>query len=77
MNNHESMGSIRPPISDGSNFVYWKIRITAYLQSLGTEVREILEGGYKFPKKIPIETTGKKKYETNAKVINILLGILS
>jgi len=77
MNNHESMGSIRSPIFDGSNFVYWKIRTTTYLQSLGTDVWEIVEGGYKFPTTIPTDTAGKKQYETNAKAVNTLLGSLS
>ena len=77
MSNQESEGSFRPPIFDGSNFVYWKVRTTTYLQSLGTDVWEIVEGGYTFPSAIPTDTTGKKKYETNSKVINTLLGSLS
>ena len=77
MSNQESVGSIRPPIFDGSNFVYWKIRTIAYLQSLGTDVWEIVEGGYTFPSAIPTDTTGKKRYETNSKAINTLLGSLS
>ena len=36
-----------------------------------------MEEGYTFPSAIPIETTGKKQYETNAKVVNTLLGSLS
>ena len=77
MSNQESMGSIRLPIFDGSNFIYWKIRTTTYLQSLGTNVWEIMEGGYTFPTTIPTYAAGKKQYETNAKVVNTLLGILS
>ena len=76
MNNQESMGSIRPPNFNGRNFVYWKIRTTTYLQSLGTDVWEISEGGYNFPIALPTDTKGKKKYETNAKVVNTLLGSL-
>ena len=78
MNNHESIGSIRPQIFDGTNFVYWKIR-TAYLQYLRTDVWEIVEGGYKFPTAIPaipIDMIGKKHNETNAKVANTLSGSL-
>jgi len=77
MSNYEREGSIRPPIFYGSNFVYWKVKTTTYLQSLGTDVWEIMEGGYTFPSAIPTDTTGKKKYETNAKVVNTLLGSLS
>eukprot|EP00253_Pinus_taeda_P036506 PITA_36506 len=60
-----------------SNFVYWKVRITAYLQSLGTEVWNIVEIGYTFPSATPTDAAGKKQYETNAKVVNTLLGSLS
>eukprot|EP00253_Pinus_taeda_P019693 PITA_19693 len=77
MNNHEGMGFIRPPIFNGRNLVYWKIRTIAYLQSLGANVWEIVEGGYQFPTKIPTDSVGKKLYETNAKAVNTLLGSLS
>ena len=77
MSNQESVGSIRQPIFDGRNFVYWKIRTISYLQSLGMDVWEIVEGGYTFPTAIPTDTAGKKQYETNAKAVNTLLGSLS
>eukprot|EP00253_Pinus_taeda_P028711 PITA_28711 len=76
MNNHEGTGSIIPLIFKGSNLVYWKIRTKAYVQSLGVDVWEIVEGGYQFPAVIPMDTTCKKLYETNAKVVNTLLGSL-
>jgi len=60
MSNYEREGSIRPPIFDGSNFIYWKVRTTAYLQSLGTDVSEIVEGGYIFPSAIPTDMSCKK-----------------
>jgi len=77
MNNHEGMGSIRPPIFNGSNLVYWKIRTRAYLQLLGDDVWEIVEGGYQFLAVIAIDSAGKKLYKTNAKVVNMLLRSLS
>eukprot|EP00253_Pinus_taeda_P027337 PITA_27337 len=77
MSSYEREGSIRPPIFDGSNFFYWKVRTTAYLQSLGIDVWEIVEGGYTFPSAIPTDTASKKQYETNAKAVNTLLGSLS
>lgn len=77
MSNQESGGSIRPPIFDGRKKNYWNIRTTAYLQSLGTDVSEIVEGGYIFPSAIPTDTAGKNQYETNVRVINTLLGSLS
>ena len=77
MSNYEREASIRPPIFDGTNFIYWKVRVTAYLQSLGTEVWDIIETGYTFPSTTPIDMVGKKQYETNAKAINTLLRSLS
>jgi len=77
MSNQEREGSIRPLIFDGRNFVYRKVRTTTYLQSLGTDVWEIVEGGYTFPSEIPTDATEKKQYETNAKVVTTLLGSLS
>eukprot|EP00253_Pinus_taeda_P033975 PITA_33975 len=76
MSNYEREAPIRTPIFDGSNFIYWKVRITGYLQSLGTEVWDIVETGYTFPSETPIDTAGKKKYETNAKAVNTVLGSL-
>ena len=77
MSNQESGGSIRLPLFDGGNFVYWKIRTTDYLQFLGMDVLEIVEGGYTFPSTIPTDTTGRKQTKTNAKDVTILLGSLS
>eukprot|EP00253_Pinus_taeda_P007064 PITA_07064 len=77
MSNYEREASIRPPIFDVTNFVYWKVRVTAYLQSLGTEVWDIIGTGYTFPSATAIDLAEKKKYETNAKAVNTLLGCLS
>ena len=69
--------SIRPPIFDVTNFVYWKVRVTSYLQSLGIEVWDIIDTGYTFPSATPRDPAEKKKFETNAKAVNTLLGCLS
>jgi len=77
MSNQEREGSIKPPIFNGRNFVYWKIRTKKYLQSLGMDVWGIMEGGYTYPSAIPTDTTDRNKYELNAKDVTILLGSLS
>eukprot|EP00253_Pinus_taeda_P001466 PITA_01466 len=77
MSNYERETSMRPPIFDGTNFVYWKVRVTTYLQYLGTEVWDIIDTGYTFPSTTPTDLAEKKKYETNAKAVNTLLGCLS
>ena len=60
MGGYEREGSIRPPIVDGSNFNYWKVRTTTYLQSLGIDIWEVVEGGHTFPSTIPTNTAGKR-----------------
>ena len=77
MRNYERDASIRPPIFDGTNFIYWKVRVTAYLQSLGIEVWDIIDTGYTFPSATPTDPAEKKKYETIENVVNTLLGCLS
>ena len=49
----------------------------SYLQSLGAEVWEIVEGGYQYPAVVPTDATEKKNHETNAKAVNALLGSLT
>eukprot|EP00253_Pinus_taeda_P013534 PITA_13534 len=77
MSKYEREASIRPPIFYGTSFVYCKVRVTAYLQSLGTEVWDIIDTGYTFPSTTPTDPAEKKQFETKAKAINTLLGCLS
>ena len=77
MGSHEGVLSLRPPLFNGSNLLFWKIRTKAYLQSLGAEVWAIVEEGYWYPEIIPTDAAERKKYEINAKAVNVLLGILS
>lgn len=77
MSNYEREATIRPLIFDTTNFVYWKLRVTSYLQSRGTEVQDIIDIGYTFPSTTPTDPAEKKKYETNAKAVNTVLGCLS
>lgn len=60
MSNYEREASIRPPIFDGTNFNYWKVRVTAYLQSLGTDVWDIIETGYNFPSATLTDATERR-----------------
>eukprot|EP00253_Pinus_taeda_P033727 PITA_33727 len=75
MSNYKKEAPIRPPIFDGSNFVYWKVRTTTYLQSLGAEVLDIVEGGYTFPSATPTDTTGKKQEKHNEKLECEIVGL--
>jgi hypothetical protein len=77
MNNQDRIASIRPPLFNGNNLIFWKTRMRSYLQSLGADVWAIVEGGYQYPSTVPTDPTERKTYETNAKAVNALLGSLT
>ena len=77
MRKQEGPTSIRPPLFNVSNLVFWKVKTRAYLQSLVADVWGIIEGGYKYLSSIPIDEEKKKMYETNAKEVDSLLGSLA
>ena len=77
MGSQEGVMSIKPPLFNGSNLIFWKVRTKAYLQSLGADVWAIVEEGYQYPASIPTDAAERKKYEINAKAVNVLLGSMS
>ena len=76
MSNQDGMTSNIPPLFNGHNLIYGKKRTKSYIQSLGADVWEFVEGGYQYPAIVPTNATGKKTSETNAKAINALVGSL-
>ena len=77
MSNQDGTTSIRPPLFNENNLIFWKTRMRSYLQSLGAEVWAIFEGGYQYPAALPTYPTKRKNYETNTKAVNALLGSLT
>ena len=49
MSNQEGTTSIRPPLFNRKNLIFWKTRMRSYRQSLGADVWAIVEGGYQYP----------------------------
>ena len=45
--------SLRVPIFDGEDYVFWKIRMKSYLMSIRLEVWALVEEGYDVPKVTP------------------------
>ena len=45
---------IIPPLFDGTNNAYWKVRMRAFLQSLDEKVWQAVEIGWTKPKEGPI-----------------------
>ena len=77
MRNQDGTSSIRPPLFNENNLIFWKTRTRSYLQSLGEDLWAIVKGGYQYLASIPIDQATRKNYETNAKAINALLGSLT
>ena len=45
---------IIPPLFDGINYAYWKVRMKAFLQSLDEKVWQAVEIGWTKPKEVPV-----------------------
>ena len=60
--NNERFGNLtRPPIFDGTNFAYSKVRMIAFIQgTLGDDVWDIVENGYIFPTKLAAEGSNER-----------------
>ena len=70
MSNQDGKSSIKPPLFNGNNLIFWKTRTRSYIQSLGADVWAIVEEGYQYPTSVPTDLASRKKYETNAKEVN-------
>ena len=58
------------PIFDGTNFSFWKKRMSYYLMSLGPEVWHSVLDRYKAPNGLPTDPDERKSYIANAKALN-------
>ena len=46
---------IIPPLFDGTNYAYWKVRVRVFLQSLDEKVWQVVELGWTKPKEMPAD----------------------
>ena len=46
MTSHEGTSVTRPPLFDGTNFAFWKVRMRTYLMALRADVWDVVETGY-------------------------------
>ena len=44
-----------PPLFDGTNYAYWKVRIKVFLQALGEQVWQAIEVGWIKSKEAPVD----------------------
>jgi hypothetical protein len=84
----EGMACGRPPLFDGSNYGYWKTRMSFFINAIDFDLWTIIENGYEPPM---VEVNGvsiskqraiytreeKRKAELNAKAVNALFCALS
>ena len=71
MTSHES-STYKPPMFDGTNFSFWKVRMRTYLMSLGADVWDVVETGYTKPVVLSSKDD-KLEFSFNAKAMNAIL----
>ena len=49
MSREDSSSVTKPPFFDGSNYPYWKARMRIFLESIDSDVRDMIDIGYKPP----------------------------
>ena len=70
---------IIPPLFDGINYVYWKIRMRAFLQSLDEKVWQAMEIGWTKPIEAPTnwDDAKIKAANFNSRVLNALFSAVT
>jgi hypothetical protein len=77
MDQQEGMSSNKAPLFKGDNYAFWSIRMRSYLMELGCDVWLSVINGYDVPETAPSDTTAKKLYNDNSRVVNAILGGLT
>jgi hypothetical protein len=76
MTSHEGTSASKPPLFDGTNFAFWKIRMKTYLMALGADVWDVVETGYTKPV-VLASKDDKLEFSFNAKGMNAILNGLA
>jgi hypothetical protein len=72
MKSHEGTSTSKPPLFDGTNFAFWKIRMRTYLMALGVDVWDVVETGY--TKSVVLASKDDKlEFSFNSKGMNAIL----
>jgi hypothetical protein len=69
---HDGVSTNRPPLFDGTNFSFWKIRMRTHLMSLGVDVWDVVETGSVKPI-VLASKDDKMEFSFNAKAMNSIL----
>jgi hypothetical protein len=76
MTSHEGTSASKPPLFDGTNFAFWKIRMRTYLMALGVDVWDVVETRYTKPV-VLANKDDKLEFNFNAKGMNAILNGLA
>jgi hypothetical protein len=76
MTSHEGTSATKPPLFDGTNFAFWKVRMRTYLMALGVDVWGVVETGYIKPV-VLASKDDKLEFSFNAKGMNSILNGLA
>ena len=70
---------IIPPLFDGTNYAYWKVRMRAFLQSLDEKVWQAVEIGWTKPKEMPADWDEAKikAANFNSRALNALFSVVT
>ena len=70
---------IIPPLFDGTNYAYWKVRMRAFLQSLGEKVWQVVEIGWTKPKEASVDWDDAKikAANFNSRALNALFSAVA
>ena len=77
MNRGQSL--IIPHLFDGTNYAYWKVRMSAFLQSLDEKVWQAVEIGWTKPKEAPTnwDEAKIKASNFNNRALNALFSVVT
>ena len=70
---------IIPPLFDGTNYAYWKVRMRVFLQSLNEKVWQAVEIGWTKPTKAPVDWDDAKikAANFNSRALNALFSAVT
>jgi hypothetical protein len=76
MTSHEGTSTNNPPLFDGTNFSFWKVRMRTYLMALGADVWDVVETGY-IKSVVLASKDDKLEFSFNTKGMNAILNGLA
>jgi hypothetical protein len=76
MTSHEGTSTNKPPMFDGTNFSFWKVRMKTCIMALGVDIWDVVETGYTKPV-VLASKDDKLEFSFNDKAMNAILSGLA